>query len=181
MSFRIGLGPLAACCALIAMPQFAAAQSKAAVVNMQLAMVGTAEIKKADADMQAKYAPRQKELDQVNTELAKLQQAAQVGQDTMTAQAMADNQSQTARRQREVQRLQEDLQADFDRDKTQVLSGVAQRMEAVVRKMAEERSFDLVLDSATTLFFKDALDITKDVVTAYDKAYPVPAAAAAAK
>jgi Skp family chaperone for outer membrane proteins len=43
----------------------------------------------------------------------------------------------------------------------------------VVKKLADEKGLDLVVDSANTLFFKPALELTNDAVTAYNKAYPV--------
>ena len=38
------------------------------------------------------------------------------------------------------------------------------------KELAEEKGFDLVLDSSTTLYFKPAMDITADATAAYDKA-----------
>jgi outer membrane protein len=46
-------------------------------------------------------------------------------------------------------------------------------MEQVVIKLAEEQGLDLVVDSSTTLYFKPALDLTKQATAAYDKAHPV--------
>ena len=43
----------------------ASAQTKVAVVNLQKAVFDSAEIKKADAEMQAKFKPRQDEIEQL--------------------------------------------------------------------------------------------------------------------
>jgi outer membrane protein len=48
----------------------------------------------------------------------------------------------------------------------------------VVKKLADEKGLDLVVDTSTTLFFKPALDLTTDAIAAYNKAYPVEAAPA---
>ena len=45
-------------------------------------------------------------------------------------------------------------------------------MQAVVKKLAEEKGLDLVVDTSTALYYKEAMDITKDAIAAYDKAYP---------
>jgi outer membrane protein len=42
----------------------------------------------------------------------------------------------------------------------------------VIRKLADERGVDVVVEGNSTLFFKAALDITADATAAYDKAYP---------
>jgi outer membrane protein len=49
-------------------------------------------------------------------------------------------------------------------------------MTEVIKKLAEEKGVDLVIDTSTTLYFKPALDLTNDAIAAYDKAYPVTAA-----
>jgi len=45
-------------------------------------------------------------------------------------------------------------------------------MTDVVKKLAEAKGLDLVVDSTSALYFKDALDLTNDAIAAYDKAYP---------
>jgi outer membrane protein len=42
----------------------------------------------------------------------------------------------------------------------------------VVKKLAEEKGYDVVVDVSQTLYFKPALDITPDALAAYNKAYP---------
>jgi outer membrane protein len=45
-------------------------------------------------------------------------------------------------------------------------------MQEVVKKIAEERGLDVIIDVANTLYFKPTLDLTKEAVAAYDKSYP---------
>ena len=45
-------------------------------------------------------------------------------------------------------------------------------MQEVVKKVAEEKGYDIVVDVSQTLYFKPALDITPDALAAYNKAYP---------
>jgi outer membrane protein len=42
----------------------------------------------------------------------------------------------------------------------------------VVKKLADEKGFDMVVDTTTVIFSKPALEITNDAIAAYDKAYP---------
>jgi outer membrane protein len=48
-----------------------------------------------------------------------------------------------------------------------------------VKKLAEEKGVDLVVDTQIALYFKPAMDITADATAAYNKAYPVAAPAPA--
>lgn len=173
MFSRMGLRPSLVCLALIAFSQIAPAQTKVAVVNLQKAVFDSAEIKKADAEMQAKFKPRQDAIDQLQKEIATLSQQLQSSQGKLSAQAEADLTAQGQQKQRNLQRMTDDLNADATSYRNDVLSKSSQKMTDIVKKIAEEKGFDMVVDTSTTLYFKPAMDITADVTAAYDKAYPV--------
>jgi len=173
----MGLRPLVVCSALFAITQIASAQAKVAVVNLQRAVFESAEIKKADAEMQAKFKPRQDEIDQLTKEIAAIAQQLQNGSGKLTAQAESDLNAQGTTKQRQLQRKQDDLQADATAYRNEILSKSSQKMTDVVKKLAEDKGVDLIIDSSTTLYFKPALELTNDAIAAYDKAYPVTGAA----
>ncbi len=172
MSLRLGLRLLGAGIALLAISAVASAQSKVAIINLQRAVLESAEIKKASAEMEAKFKPRTTQLEQLQKELASISQNLQTNSGKLTPQAEADLQSQGQRKQREAQRIQDDLQADVDRERNEILSRSTQKMSEVVKKIAEEKGLDLVVDVSSTVYFKPALEITNDAIAAYDKAYP---------
>jgi outer membrane protein len=148
------------------------AQIKVAIINSQAAVIDTAEIKKAQTELEAKYKPRQAQIETLQKEIAGLQQQLQAGQGKLTPQAEQDIQIRGQRKQRELQRLGEDLQGEVDRERQEILGRSGQRMQDVVKKMAEERGLDVVIDVSNTIYYKPALEITKEATAAYDKAYP---------
>jgi outer membrane protein len=148
------------------------AQQKLAIINSQLAVSDTAEIKKAQAELEAKFKPRQAEMEKLQKEIADLQAQLQTSGGKLTPQAEQNIQITGQRKQRELQRVTEDLQADVDRARNDILSRVGNRMQDVVRKLAEERALDVVVDVSNTVYYKPGLEITKDATAAYDKAYP---------
>lgn len=150
----------------------APAPNKIAVINMQQAILDTAEIKKASADLEAKYKPRQAELQKLQTEFNDIQQKLQAGQGKLSPAAESNLNEQGKRVQRDLQRKGQDLQEEVDADRNEVLQRAGQRMQGVVRKLAEERGLDVVVEFSSTLYTKPALDLTKDAVAAFDKAYP---------
>ena len=68
--------------------------------------------------------------------------------------------------------LTEDLQADVQRERDDILSRAAQKMRDIVKKLAEEKGVDVVVDIGNTVYFKPALEITTESIAAYDKANP---------
>ena len=148
-------------------------QAKIAILNTQKALLETSEIKKAQADLEAKYKPRTDDLRRLDTELADIQNRLSAGTGKLTPQVEADLTGQGQRKQRELQRKQEDLQAEVERDRQEILMKASQRMQEVVKKISEEKGYDVVIDSSNTVHFKVTLEITTEATAAYDKAYPV--------
>jgi outer membrane protein len=168
LAIRAGL----LCLAISPFVSSASAQLKVAVVNVQQAMLDSDELKKISTQLEAKFKPRQDELIKLQTDIQSIQQQIQTGGSKLNQQALADLQAQGQRKQRDAQRLSDDLQQDFDRDRQEVLGKASQRMQAIVKKLAEEKGLDLVVDVSQTLYFKPALDITPEALAAYNKAYP---------
>jgi outer membrane protein len=155
-----------------AMAGIAAAQLKVAVINSQQAVLQTAEIKKASVDLEAKYKPRTAEIEKLRKDLEAIQQKLQAGGNKLPQREAADLTVEGQRKQRDLQRMSQDLQEEVDAERNEILTRSSQRLQAVVRKLAEERGLDVVVDAGSTLYVKPALDITKDVVAAFDQAYP---------
>jgi outer membrane protein len=162
-----------ACLALVSLSKAGFSQTKVAIVSLQRAVLGTAEIKKASADMEAKFKPRQQDMEKLQRELQGIQQQLQTNAGKLTPTAEADLNAQGQRKQRDLQRLNDDLQADVTAERNEVLGASGRKMKEIVQKLAAEKGVDVIVDEQSTLFFKPALDLTAEAITAYDKAYPV--------
>jgi outer membrane protein len=167
LAIRAGL----VCLALAPLATVASAQLKVGVVNSQKALLDSDEIKKASDGLEKKFKPKQDELGKMQSELQNIEQQLSSGK--LNQQAAADLQVQGQRKQRDAQRLSEDTQQEFDRDRQEILGRSAQKMTDVVKKVAEEKGLDIVMDTSQALYAKPALDITNDVLAAYNKANPV--------
>ena len=178
MSFRMALKPLMVSTALFVFVHAAAAQAKVAVINLQKAVLESAEIKAASAAMEAKYKPRVTQIETLDKEIAAIGQNLQTNAGKLTPQAETDLNAQGQRKQRDVQRLRDDLQADVDRDRNDILQKSALKMTDVLKKLAEEKGYDIVVDAPYAPYFKASLELTTDLIAAYDKAYPAAAPAA---
>jgi outer membrane protein len=168
---KVVLRALMVCAAGLVFLAAASAQTKVGIINIQKAIIDTAEIKKAQAALEAKYKPRQAELEKIQKELSDLQAQLQSGK--LNPQAQQELTARGQRRQREAQRMTEDLQGDVDRERNEILQQAGQRMTEIIRKIAEEKGLDVVVDVNNTLYYKPALEITTEAVAAFDKAYPV--------
>jgi len=170
---RLFTFPALAVCVAGLISSTAAAQTKVGVVNFQKALLDTAELKKASVDLQNKFKPRQDQLEKVQRELADIQTQLQASQGKLSAAGEAELQARGQRRQTEAQRLTQDLQDDVTAERNSILQRSGTRMTEIVKKLAEEKGYDVVVDTQNTYFFKPVLEFTADATAAYDKAYPL--------
>jgi outer membrane protein len=172
--FRVRLfSVLALCAAGLVSTSTASAQAKIAFVNWQKALLGTQEFKKIVADLTAKYKPRQDALEKAQRDLADIQTQLQSSQGKLSAVGQADLDSQGQRKQREVERLTQDLQDDTEKDRNELVQRVGSRMTEVLNKIRDEKGLDAVLDTAGAVSVKPGIELTDEAIAAYDKAYPL--------
>lgn len=174
MSFSSGLRPLLACSALLAASHVAFGQAKTAVVNMQAAVFATAEIKKADAELQATQKSRIDQAQQLNADLQAI--SAQLGnpQSKLSDEQQQELNFRGQREKRDLDRLSQDLQDEATRAREEIIPRITQKMVEVVKKLADAKALDLVIDTANVVFSKQTMDITTEAIAAYDKQYPAP-------
>lgn len=149
----------------------AVAPAKVAIVNAQKAVADTQEIKKAQGELEAKYRPRQQSIEALQRDLQSIQQ--QLGAPNITPDREAQLRQSGTEKQKQLQRQSEDLQSDVNNERQDILGRAGHQMAEVVKKIAEQRGIDVVIDVTNTIYYKPALDITPEATAAYDKAYPV--------
>ena len=159
-----------AAASVISSPAQTAQPTKVGIINAQKAVADTGELKKAQSALEVKFRPRQQAIEGLQNQLQSIQQQLNTGKidPNKEAQLRADG----TQKQKELQRLGEDLQADVNAERQDVLGRSGRQMTEVVRKLAEARGLDVVIDIGNTIYFKPALDITAEATAAYDKAYP---------
>jgi len=146
------------------------APAKVAIINAQKAVADTQEIKKAQTTLEAKYRPRQDAIQNIQNELQSIQK--QLAVPNIAPDREAQLRADGVLKQKELQRLSEDLQSDVNNERQDILGRAGRQMTDVVKKIAEERGFDVVVDTTNTIYYKPGLEITAEATTAYDKAYP---------
>jgi outer membrane protein len=176
--FRLLRGCLPAACvftslvwAQTAAPQTVAGPTKVAVINLEKAMLDTAELKKAVVDLPSKYKARQDELDKLQRELADIQAQLQSGK--LNASQQQDLEATGQQKQRQAERLNQDLQDEVTSDRNAILQQAQTRMYEVVKKLCEAKGIEILVSSAAAFYFSGATEITAEATQAYDKAYPL--------
>jgi len=150
----------------------AIAQSRTGVVNFQRAVLDTAEFKKAYADLETKYKPRQEALAKAEQELQDIDTQLRASQGQLSSAGTAELQAKGQRKQVEVKRMSDDIQEEFTKDRDAALQLTSTRMGEVLKKLADDVQVDLFVDAGSTPFYRPAMDFTDKAVAAYNLAHP---------
>jgi outer membrane protein len=165
--------------------------TKVGIINIQQAILSTRDGQKAADELQQRYEPKRKELEQKQNEINALRDQLSRGSNTMSEEARQALIRQIDQKTRVLNRDTEDAQADFEQDQNRILQELGQRMMVVIGKYARDNGYALILDVSSpqtpVLYAANGIDITSDIVSLYDKntptdaAPPKPAAAAPPK
>lgn len=153
----------------------AATPGKVGVINIQEAIASTAEGKKAFADLQKKYQPRQQELQRQQQEITALQDQLQKQATTLSDEERLRLNRELEDKQKVFKRATEDANADFQGDNQDAVRRIGQKMVRLISEYAQQNGFSLVMDDAQipVYFVAREIDITEDIVKRFDGAYPV--------
>ena len=161
-----------------------AAPTKVGIINIQAALVGTKEGQKAQTELQARSAPKQKELEKKRSEVEalrdQLNRLSNTGSEEQKQRLMRDIDTKTKSFNRDV----EDAQAELDQEQNKVLQELGGKMMQVIERYARENGYAVIIDVSSqqtpVIYASSGVDITKDIVDLYDKAAPSAAAPPAA-
>ena len=152
--------------------QAGAPPTKVGVINIQAALIGTRDGQKAAAELDAKRAPKQKELEAKQNQINQLRDQLNKGSNTMSAENREKLVREIDQRTKALNRDLEDAQAEFEQEQQRVLQDLGARIMAIIDKYARDNNFAFVLDVSSpqtpVMFAAPQLDVTQDIVKLYD-------------
>jgi outer membrane protein len=150
-----------------------AQQGKFAVINIQGAIISTKDGQKAAAELNAKTAPKKKELEQKQNDINSLQDQLNKGSNTLSDSAKTDLYKSIEAKKKSLQREAEDAQADLEADQQKLLQQLGQKILAVIEKYSRDNGITMVVDVSSpqtpVLYASPSVDITKEIIELYDK------------
>jgi len=175
-AFAVLSGMLSGLCAQTAAPA-APGPQKIAVIDMTSALVTTKDGQKAVADLQAKYRPKEQEVQKRGMELQARQEQYRKAANTLSDEAKANYERDIELMNRNLQRDTADAKQEMDEDQQKILQDLGPKIMQVVNKYAVDNQISIVFDVGgepnNIRFASSAVDITRDIIALYDKAAPV--------
>jgi len=157
--------------------QSSGAPSKIGLVNIQEAILSTAEGKKSMADLQKKYQPRQQEVQKDQQDIQAISDQLQKQAATLSDEEQRRLNRDLEEKQKVLKRTTEDAQADFGADRDEMFRRIGQKMVKVIQDFAPKNGYALVIgsDQVPVYYAATEVDLTEQVVKLYDAAYPAEA------
>ena len=139
----------------------------------------TEEGKKELEAMQTRFGPRGNELKAQQDELEKLQADLQVKGDKLSEEERNNRIKVVTEKQKTLQRNGEDFQAEVQQAEEEVKNKLGKKMIEIMDKYAQNNSYAMILDVSNpqgpVMWASPTTDISKELVDAYNAAYPVAA------
>ena len=154
--------------------------AKVAVIAFQAAVTQTNEFQRNAAVLEKKYDPRRVEIKALSDEIDNLTKQAQGGQ--LSDAERASRARVIDEKKKKLDRDTQDAQSDFQNDMQQIINDVATKVGALMSDYADKHGYTLVLDEGdqqaqTVLYALPAMDITREIIDAYNTKSGVPAPA----
>jgi outer membrane protein len=146
-----------------------------AVIEFQNAVTATNEFQQQFAGVQKKFEPKRVELKNLNDEIDRLTKQLQADGAKLSDSARNERTRAVENKQKQAQRLAEDDQNDYQQALQEVMNRVAQKVGDVLTTFAKDHGSTMVIDRTGTeeqgpivLYANPAMDITKQIVDAYN-------------
>jgi len=154
--------------------------AKIAVIAFQVAVTSTNEFQRSFGDLQKKYTPKRTALKELNDQVESLTKELQATDSKLTEQEKTAKARQLDEKKKQFDRDQQDDQNDFSQEMQQLFQTTGSKVYDVLSSYAQQRGYTLVLDVANSqenpvMYALPTMDITKEIVTAYNVKSGVPA------
>jgi outer membrane protein len=150
---------------------------KIGLVSIQEAILTTAEGKKAMAELQKKYQPRQQEIQKLNGDIQAINDQLQKQAATLSDDEQRRLNRDLEEKQKLLKRSTEDAQADFAADRDEMFRRIGQKMVKQIDDYARQNGFSLIIgsDQVPIYYAAKEVDLTDQIVKLYDAANPADA------
>jgi Skp family chaperone for outer membrane proteins len=157
---------------------------KVAVINTQLFPARIAELKQKYDQVEALYKDRFQKLQSMDAQAKELDEKLQTQRQTLAPDKVQEMQAQLDEMKKRGSRELEDFKADYNKSMADQTKPIQAKLAQFVQNYASQHGIILILDlpgayqTGTLAYWSPGTDITEDFIGEYNKANPVPGAAA---
>jgi outer membrane protein len=153
----------------------AAAQMKVAVVDTQRAVMETEDGLRMQATLKKVFDSRQRELDKKQEELQKEREDIEKQRDVLSKTALAKRVDKWQREMVNLQTVFVEYNKELQKKQSELTQPIFQKAMGVIRRMATQEGYDVVVDKQAVPYVRSDLDLTDKVIQLYNQGAPADA------
>jgi outer membrane protein len=180
LGFRHVAAVTVAALLLCVAPHASAQSMRVAVVDTQRAVMESEDGLRAQATLKKLFDKRQRELDQKQKDLQKEREELEKNRAQINTEAMAKRVETWQREMAQVQAVFVEYNKELQQKQNELTQPIVQKTVGLIRRLATQEGFDVVLERQAATYFRADLDLTDRVITLYNRGGEAPAAPAAA-
>jgi outer membrane protein len=143
------------------------------MVSFNAAVLQTAEAQKGLNALQARFAPKQKQLQTLNDEVENLRKQLADGSSNLSDADRAARGRSLESKEKELQREAEDFKSDSQNESEQVFQRVAQKVYAFLQTFSQQHGYSAVIERGSDAnpvvwYAAGNMDITDELIKAYN-------------
>jgi outer membrane protein len=151
-----------------ATPRLAQAETKIAVVDTERAVMETEDGLRAQATLKKLFDSKQHELDKKQEELVKEREDIEKQRDVLSKGALAKRADKWQRDMMQLQQKFVEYNQDIQKKQSELTQPVFQKAMNIIRRVATQEGFDVVVDKKAVPYVRSDLDLTDRVITMYN-------------
>lgn len=146
------------------------AQSKIAIIDVQAITFQSKAGQKSIEELKVLEQSALKKLEAKRAEVKKLADSINNQKASLSPSALQDKNLELNKRSVELERLEKDLQTEFQTAQAKKWDGILKEVEPVINDYAKEKGYDLVfiVQPGILAYANPAVDITKDIISRFD-------------
>jgi outer membrane protein len=142
----------------------AAAQMKMAVVDVQRAVMQTEDGLRAQATLKKLFDSRQQELNKKQIDMQKQKEDIDRQSHVLSASALQKKVEDWQKQMVELQSTFADYNKELEKRQKELTDPIFERVISVIKRVAGQDGYDLIVDRATVAFARSDLDLTDRVI-----------------
>jgi outer membrane protein len=155
---------------LIAAPA-AAANGKIGVIDLQKVLRTSVAGQAAQKTIAEKAQAFQKTMQSRQEDLQKLNAEFEKQKMMLSKEAIAEKERDLQQKVKDFQRFGNDAKEELQQEDRQATSRILDEVAKVVKELGAKNGYEVIVEKSTTLYTSDSVDLTDQVVKAYDKQY----------
>ena len=148
----------------------AQSEGRIGYVNLERILRDSAPAIRAQKKIEQEFAKRDQDLGKLADQLKRLQRTLEKNAVTMSDSDRTKREREFADLNRDFLRKQREAREDFNQRRNEELSGVIERANRAVKRIAESEKYDIIFQEA--VWASPRIDITEKVIKALDESKP---------